>query len=343
MANPRLLSHSEIDTALTCWARHAFAYTGHLTDGDALAPREIPLVLSEGRAHGAAVARWHQRGHTLLAPVEAADALRASLDADELEMREKGLVPDVGTRVATEERLLEILGHYVTNTVPFLDLTRLEDEIIVPIPSRTGVRGSSRYRFQCFIDGWTNLDGRPWLVEFKLRRRLHTVELISNSRQLRWYAWALRQAKGVEPVGVLVDETWNQVVQHPRVLKDGRLSHAKQQYTTSDRYLLACEEFGVDPVQETVEHFDSIVWHQRVPILFRDGELDEAGRELVSAAQLIRDLDSGQLTPVRHVSPMSCNGCRYKAICANPDDDLFVDTQFERVAPKRNRNLEVVG
>jgi hypothetical protein len=79
-----------------------------------------------------------------------------------------------------------------------------------------------------------------------------------------------------------------------------------------------------------------------VPILFRDGELDEAGRELVTAAQLIRDLDAGHLEPLRHVSPMTCNGCRYRRICANPDDELFVESLFELVEPKRERQLQEV-
>lgn len=337
MAQPRLLSHSEIDTALTCWARHAFAYTGRLTDGYALRPREIPLVLSEGRAHGAAVAKWHERGKTLMAALEAADALRRSLVEDEQEMRAVGLEPSVQDRVATEARLMDILGHYVTTVEPLGNLTRLEDEVIVPIPSRTGINASSRYRFQCFIDGWTvDEQGRAWLVEFKLRRRLHTVELIANSRQMRWYAWALRQAKGIEPVGVLVDETWNEVVAPPRMIASG-VSHAKQQRTTAELYIAVCREHGVEPHVDTVDHFDSIRWHHRVPVLFRDGELDQAGRELVTAAQLIRDLDSGQLEPLRHVSPMTCGPCRFRRVCANPQDQLFVESLFTLEPPKRLR------
>jgi hypothetical protein len=256
VAQPRLLSHSEIDTALTCWARHAFAYTGRLTEGYALRPREIPVVLSEGRAHGSAVARWHERGRTLTAALEAAEALRRSLAADEQEMMAAGVTPPVENRVATESRLTEILGHYVDTVEPLGNLTRLEEEIVVAIPSRTGVHASSRYRFQCFIDGWTlDEQGRPWLVEFKLRRRLQTVELIANSRQLRWYAWALRQAKGIEPVGVLVDETWNETVSPPRMIASG-VSHARQQHTTADRYIAVCREHGVEPHVDTSTHIE---------------------------------------------------------------------------------------
>jgi hypothetical protein len=344
VAQPRLLSYSEIHCALTCWAQHAFAYTGHLTDGDALHGRDIPLVLSEGRAHGAAAARWHQQGKSLMAALEAADALRRSLEADELEQREMGLVPSVEDRVATEARMLDLLAHYVDVATPLANLTRLEDEIVVAIPSRTGIHASSRYRFQCYIDGWTTDDqDRPWLVEFKLRRRLSSVELIANSRQLRWYAWALRQAKGIEPVGVLVDEFLNEVPRRPRILQSGIPSHATNQLVRTLDYRRVCEEYGVEPTTTAIDAFDRITWHQRVPIFFGEGELDEAGSELVAAAKLIRDLDSGELAPVRHVSPMTCNSCRYRRICAHPEDDLFVESLFERVSPKRNRHLEEVA
>ena len=191
---------------MACWARHAFAYTGHLSDGTTLRPRAIPIVLSEGRAFGAAAARWHERGHTLLAAIDGAEALRRSLDEDE---REHPVFVD--QRVVVEERLLELYAHYIDITEPLPNLTRLEDEVITAIPSRTGRHHSNRFRFQCLIDGWTELDTGPWLVEFKLRKRLHTVQQIAASRQIRWYAWALREVKGIDPVGVLVEQRLNEV------------------------------------------------------------------------------------------------------------------------------------
>jgi hypothetical protein len=282
-----------------------------------------------------------------MAAVDAAEALRASLDADELEHAQLGVVLPVEERIGIEDYLMKVLTQYIRTATPLGNLHRLEEEIRVPIPSRTGVRSSSRYHFHCFIDGWTFDDkGRPWLVEFKLRSRLQSAALISNSRQLRWYAWALRKAKGIEPIGVLVDETWNTAPQPPRLVRamrkgegvDGQtVSHALNQHTTVDAYELACEFFSVDPLPDTIKVLQEIVWNRRTPILFSDGELDEAGAELVSAAKLIRDLDAEVLQPIRHVSAMTCNGCRFKDICANPGDELYVDTLFERVVPKRDR------
>ena len=65
---PRLLSHTEIDTALTCFARWDFAYGGHLA-GATLKPREIAPVLSDGRAWGNAVAAYHAADAGVLAEI----------------------------------------------------------------------------------------------------------------------------------------------------------------------------------------------------------------------------------------------------------------------------------
>ena len=118
------------------------------------------------------------------------------------------------------------------------------------------------------------------------------------------------------------------------------MSHASNQHTTPEAYEFACAHYGVEPHIETLNHLRTINWQQRVPILFREGEIEEAGRELVSAAKLIRDLDSGELHPVRHATTMTCPSCRYRDICPTPEDELYVDSLFERTVPKRDRQPE---
>ncbi len=341
---PRLLSHTEIETAMSCWARHAFAYTGHLTEGTTLRRRAVARTLSEGRAHGRAAATWHAKGNTLLAAFDASEALYASLREDEVQMLTRGveLGPDEWTDIT--EHLLGIEAHYMSVAPPLSNLTREEDRIEVPIPSRTGRQGSTRYRFECFIDGWNvDDDQMPWLVEFKLRKRLTPLVVLQNDRQLRRMAWALRKYRGIEPVGVIVDERLNAVPKPARVLKSGKPSHAKDQLTTAESYVAVCQELGDEPHPDTLDHLRAQRWQQRVPIIFRPDEIDEAGEELASAAKLIRDLDSKALAPIRHASTQTCNGCRFKEICPNPQDDLLVDTLFERTVPKRLREKEEVA
>jgi|SRR5215469_209534 len=342
----RSISFSEISRASTCQAQHAFGYTGHLTDGWTLERREIAPILSDGRAWGAAVAAWHA-SYDPLGPVGASlrafEALSDSYAQDRAEMAENGFYALVGDAVERRARVENILEHYIANTPPFENLTRLEGEIEVPIKARKGTGYSNKYRFKCFIDGYTVGEyDHQWIVEFKLRLSLQDAEQVVLSRQPRWMGWALREVQrqqGLDPqiVGVIVDERWNQPPKPPRILMSGKPSTAKDQLCTPESYLEACTDLGVEPNFSTVLALRERRWSQRIPIAFRDGELDEAGKELVSAAKLIHDLDVGTLFPIRNAKPANCRSCAFRKICPNPGDRMLVDSLFVRKPPKRLR------
>jgi hypothetical protein len=333
---PRLLSFSEIETALTCWARWDFAYGGRLA-GTTLKQRGLIPVLGEGRAWGAAVAAWHQNAGTLFAEWLAHQAMLEQIDKDVEEQAKMGFIPDALQRLETETRLGAQLDLYMQTAEQLPNLTRIEEEVVVPIPSRGGKRASTHYRFLCYLDGFTDDNGTRWLVEFKLRNQLQSVEVVELSRQIRWYAWALQQQGKKEPLGVLVDQALNEQPRPARINAGDKVSHAKDQITTAEVYIDACLSRGEEPKQHVIDHLRSRRWNQRIPLVFRPDELDEAGEELVSAARLIRDLDNGILFPIRNASKMHCNGCKFKRICANPTDELYVGSLFERTVPKRLR------
>lgn len=325
---------------MTCQARWDFSYGGRLA-GTALRSRQIAPILSAGRAWGAAVAVWHAGQGTLLAAWDAHHALLDSINQDVREMEDNGWPPNLEDVTQLKRDLGDMLEHYMTTAEPLPNLTRLEAEIQVPIPSRSGRSSSNRYRYLCRIDGYTTIDGYDWLVEFKLRGKLQPTELIQLQRQYRWYAWALSRVRlSRPPAGIIVDERWNQAPKPVRILKGPHVSHASDQLCTAEAYIAACQEYG--EAKHDVTHAKLLArrWQQRVPIQFRDGELEEAGRELVSGARLIHDLDTGLLWPIRNASAMNCNGCRFRRICANPEDDLYVDTLFDRVPAKRERTNE---
>jgi hypothetical protein len=241
----RLLSWTEIDTAMTCWARWDFAYGGRLA-GATLKPKELAPILSEGRAWGAAVAAWHQHAGEVIAPWYAHEALRKSLDADELEMRAAGFPTALEHRVEMEARLGAMLDHYCETAEPLHGLERLEGEIVVKLPSRGGRRASSLYGFQCFLDGFTNEDGERWLVEFKLRNRLTEPVLLERQRQPRWYAWAEAKAGKKQPLGVIVDERLNDVPKPPRV---GELEQAGQELVSAARLIRDLDNGVLAPIR----------------------------------------------------------------------------------------------
>lgn len=345
MTHPRLLSYSEIETALTCWARWDFAYGGRLA-GSTLKSKTIAPILSDGRAWGAGVAAWHAHSGELLAGWYAHEALRASLEDDERTMRDAGIPIDLATVLDADGRLSALLEHYMATTTPLPNLTKLEGEVIVSLPARAGNRSSPKYRFQCFLDGFTDGDGQEWIVEFKLRGQLTPPALLVKQRQPRWYSWAWAKKNGRIPSGVIVDERLNEVPREARLVKAKRKadgingqvpSHDKAQVTTPEAYIETCLEFGESPKEEVVDALRARIWQQRFPIPFRQSELDAAGRELVDAAKLIRNLDSGEFAPVRNATKMNCSGCRYRDICAEPGDELYVDSLFARTVPKRLR------
>lgn len=349
----RLLSHTEISKALDCEAAWDFAYGGYLA-GEALRPKAVAPTLSKGRAWGAGVAAWHQahQGGTPLDGIALGDgfaAIHEALNQDAERMIEHGLY-DREVRDEQEGLLRASLAHYVATCDGPLGLHRLEGRLEVPIRSRTGKRASTRYRFLSYVDG-IHVDqwGRTWLVEFKFRGQLTPVYFIERSRQVRWYAWsyAVAQQRDLgEVAGVITDERINEPPKPARLVKARRKadpqdsegmtpSHAKDQLCTPDAYESLCLEYGVQPEPETVEALRARRWQQRVPIEFLPGELEEAGRELVSAAQKIAELDSGRRYPLRNVKKSNCNGCSFKEICANPRDALVVDAYFTRKTPKR--------
>ena len=331
----RTLSHSEVQTASTCEAKHAFSYTGHLTDGDTLKPKTTAPQLRDGRAWGRGVAAYHENCLRVDGDVLGHAEIERSLREDAQEQREAG-VYDGEAHHDAQVLLHGLLDHHIATTEP-LPITRPEHELNVSIPSRNGGRASTVYRFQAFLDGLhEDADGCLWVVEYKLRGRLTPLQQLYRDRQIRRYAWAAGQALDIDPVGVITDERLKEAPKPPRVLKSGKPSHAKDQLCTAEDYAQMCRDLGEEPDTVTFDALNARQWQQRELIRFHPGELEEVGRELVSAAQLIRDLDSGKRVPIRNASNQNCNGCQFREICAQPSDFL-IDMSFSRTVPKRLR------
>jgi hypothetical protein len=279
--------------------------------------------------------------------LDAYRALNEALEEDADDLRATG-VYNVDDHWDMQGRMTDLLSHYAATSEP-LDTFGAETELRVPLPSRTGVRSSSRYVFVGYLDNLTRVRGHLYIVEFKLRGRLSTHEQAARGRQYRRYAWAAERALGEPVAGVILDERLNEVPKPARWVKgrkkgeDRVPSHACDQMTTPDLYLEACAEGGVDPDPGTVAYLEQRRWQVRHTLTFRRSEIEEAGRELVSAANLISQLDAGALWPVRNESTLRCGGCAFREICPRPDDTDLIDLAFERTTPKRNRELEIAA
>jgi hypothetical protein len=353
----RTLSFTEIQAAITCQARWDYAYGGRLA-GSALRRRAHATALSDGKAWGAAVAAWHAHHgpDTLesiydptMAGLAAHGALREAYAADTAEQYTAGVAVAPEYESQRVERLAEILDHYMATADQLPDLSLLEGRFEVPLLSRAGVHRSTKYRLEGYLDGFTVLDGE-WIVEFKLRANLTPRKFLTLSRQHLWYAWARSQLTDQPVVGVIVDERMNEaprpaqavILNKTKTQTTYRPSAKLDEMTTPESYLALCEELGAYPKNhaEKLATLRSRRWHQREPILFRPGQLEEAGQELVAAGKLIADLERGDRYPIRNGQRHICQGCRFSDICPNPQDTLYVDTLYERVPPKRERPKE---
>ena len=324
----RLLSHSEISTAYDCQAKHAYSYTGVLTGGDALRPKRTHINLREGRAWGAGIAAWHYTGDKSAAHA----AMARSLAADAEQLTEAGFY-DAQEHHATKNKLAAILDHEI-GTSGRLDLVSMEEHLLVSL--RGPKQRSSTYNFEGYLDGVAkDASGAFWIVEFKLRKQLSSLDQVARSPQLRRYAWAWREQHGVNPAGIILDERLNAAPSDVKLNANGSVS--KVQSCTVDAYLAACLQAEQEPDEEVLAKLAAKRWGERHRVFLTELEVTRAGRELGSAARLIRQLDNGDLDPVANPSPMRCPGCAFKEICGSPYDPELIDALFERVPPKRLR------
>jgi hypothetical protein len=347
----RLISHSEATTALDCQAKHDFAYVGKLA-GTALRPRDTAPLLRRGRAWGSGVATYHQldRGtDPSYAKQQILVAMNNALEEDAEAQKAAGLyIPEDHEAMFNDLEML--MTHYVSTT-EHLYIERPEHQVLVPIP-RTGRRRRFRRRvspdiFEAYLDGiHVDDEGRYWIVEYKLRGRLSSLEQLAKSPQHRRYAWAWREIHGIDVTGVIADERLAEIPRPARWVQekrkgegiDGKVpSHAKDQLCTPEAYLEACEQANVEPVPETEASLRSRRWQQRERIFFRRGELNEAEEELRSIAKQLHQLDRGEIYPVRNPSQMRCPSCQFNEICNEPTDFDLVAALFKRVPAKRNR------
>jgi CRISPR/Cas system-associated exonuclease Cas4 (RecB family) len=360
----RDISYTEQAMLLTCQAQWDFNYGGYLA-GTALRSKETPIILREGRAWGRAVAALHaaKEDHLDAAIVVLAEVL----EEDAEEQREAGFY-DPDAHRETVAKLRAVLEQYAEE-VEQIGIDRLEHELFVPLPSRSGSGDSNRYRLQVLFDGiHVDSEGRTWLVEFKLRNELSAYSLIANSRQIRYYAWAWERETGEPVTGVIVDERLNASPKPPKI-KNGKKGEGREevieveikdketgevtgtkpktvwrvpstdkaQITTPELYEAACEEYGVEPDAEMVESLRTRRWSQREAIFLTPTEIAESGKELVSLGRQIAQIDAGQIYPVRNVKPQNCRGCRFREICNAPQETELVDALFDRVPAKRDR------
>lgn len=327
----RTLSHTEMRALVNCEASWDLGY-GDTLAGSSLKPKVTAIRLREGRAWGRAAAALH--AHALDAPETALDhALRALDDSivEDIDEQAKAGVYSRDEHLALEGKLRAILRHYAETTTLY-PVTHAEAAFDVDI--RPG------WRFTGFLDGLhRDPDGHLWIVENKLRGSLSSFTALAIEPQGRRYAWAWEQATGERVAGVIYEERLNEEPRAPKILKSGKTSRDKAQIITAKAYLQSCEATGTEPSDEMVEYLLARKWQQRVPVIFRPGELEDVHNELLALTYRVEALEQGRF-PIRTAARQVCGGCFFQAICPDPADAEFVEGLYARRPAKRNRKEE---
>lgn len=330
-ASNRFISVTEVGELLECQAKHAFGYTGALSGGKCLEPLVPHLNLRRGRAWGAGVAHWHEHGE--FAP--ASLAMLAALDDDVQAMQQAGVWTEelAAEHYALYESLASILSDYAA-TAERLTFDSPERELRVDI-------GDTGFGFLGFLDGLhTDADGRVWLVEFKLRGELTPAEHVGLDRQVRWYGWACRELFDIEPAGLIYDERTTFVPGPVKMNADGETPTKRQAGCTADAYAAAWRAVGKEPDEATMAALGKRETHGRTHVVFTPRELDDAGRELVTATKLVRAFDERLLHPVRNTQKGRCARCKFREICPDPTGSIeILPALFALKPPKSGRAI----
>lgn len=294
----RIISQSEIATFLDCQFKHGFAYGGL---GEPIRAKSRPEYLADGSSWGSAIALLHTEGFNA-----AYDSLAA--------------LPEGENR----EKLIQLLSSY-TNKYEPLNLIETEKELTVHLARPDN--DLLGWYYVGHLDGvHKDSDGFLWIVEYKLRTTLYSLEQISFMRQIKWYAWAWIKQFKTMPRGIIVDETLNQLPKPIRFNKNGSVSAV--QSCTAEEYVDACLKHHTPVNENTLQKLQEKQWHARHKIFFSERELAEVPEELDRVASLLRHYDSGALRPVRNTTAR-CARCEYKLICPDPNNSLLREEFYE--------------
>lgn len=299
----RYITRSEIRSLLDCEARWDFRYSDRLA-GSSLEPIVVPNLLALGTSWDTVVKTYNHGG---------------SVGAVLLDLY-KG----------EDNRIVHLAHRYASLYKPMRTVT-VKPFIVEILPGmKVAIQPDDR-----LIDE----NGRTWLVEYKLRTSLTSLEYLQRDLQGMLYVYGARKS-GKEVAGVIFDEMLNELPTEMRFKKDGGPS--KVQSCSVQEYIRGCEAIGFDPDPDIVAKLEVRRVHQRVPIEFYDFDLEGIDDLLKSAELHIQLLERGAMYPKRIRNPMMCRLCEFNPICEHPDPDL-IDFTFTRREARRNRVADPSG
>jgi len=171
--------------------------------------------------------------------------------------------------------------------------------------------------------------GNIWVVEHKTAKKLPDDEVRLSALQAILYCWALPKAGYPKPIGILWDYIRTKAPVIPEELKSGGLTKRKNIDTNYQTYLNEITRLGLNP-----EDYQDILNILRVKqdnfykrVYFpapSEHTINMVVDDLIQSAKEI--VTEGKTKKTRALSPFTCKGCSYAALCRS---ELFdMDTEF---------------
>ena len=204
----------------------------------------------------------------------------------------------------------------------------LELHFVMPC---TGSKGLHGYIDAILVEKETGL---VWCTDYKFRKTLAPDEDEAVNVQNAVYIRACAKM-GLHVTGTMTWQHLNTPAAIPQLLKNGGVSKAKIK-TTWEKYVYACEVYGVDPEpyrEEMQEKLADIEWF-RATYEYRNEETiaNIWNQVIVPAARTINKARSPKTVKSRFLYPWNCKMCQYKDLCQaelrNHDADFLRQTEY---------------
>jgi hypothetical protein len=209
-----------------------------------------------------------------------------------------------------------------------------EDQPMIERTLRTGSGIPARWDTYVGILDWVVEDrqsGGIWLIDFKVRKTLRSMQQEETNLQLASYQFLLSEI-GIQTTGSIALQIKAEPPKRPAVNKDGSLSRARIA-TDWPTYLACLQERGLDP-DEYLEMRDKldVEFVRSDPVYRKPAEYHAAWWDIIVPAA--QELGRIGRASYRSLGSISCQFCDYAALCLEDlrggDTDGIIRRDFVR-------------
>lgn len=155
--------------------------------------------------------------------------------------------------------------------------------------------------------------GKLWIYEMKTFSKEMT-EFQRLFRPQSYVYYTQLKNKGINVEGIIWENVKSELPKEPELLKNGKLSRAKNNNIIPDTVISACEKNGLD-----INDYQDLIEWSKINI---DGFFNVKERYIVPevAEKMFNEFNSVRINSKnkkKHINPIMCNMCSYKDICTS--------------------------